>query len=281
MATERVSLDSSPAAYRLIDTHVHLDDPAFDHDRSAVIAASRRVGVTRFVNIGYCPERWETSGRLRREHPEFAVALGLHPSASDLWSSTLATRLREALRRHSAVAVGEAGLDYFRGGPAAPIQRRAFAAQIELALETGLPLIVHQRAAEDDLIAALEERPVLPRVILHSFEGSDRLGGLARDRKLLVGVGGLATRASARALRGVLASVPVEQIVLETDSPYLLPAGVKTRRNTPGNLPRAAELLAPIWSLTAAELARITTATAATLFGFPLDDPDRGGEASA
>ena len=254
-----------------VDTHAHLDEGAFDGDRDAVVAAARHAGVRAIVNVGYRPARWATTIALAERHPTITAALGLHPQHADEFTADTGDHLAEAINRAGAVACGEIGLDYFRNGPDPTTQRRAFAAQIELARRLDRPIIVHQRAAEADLIDVLERFADLPPVVLHSFEGSHRLVRFATERRFLIGVGGLATRAGAAPLRDVLAAVPVDAVLLETDSPYLVPAGVKDRRNQPARVAVVAERLAPLWHLTAAELASVTTRTAARVFGLPLD----------
>ena len=271
---------SAGTPVRYVDTHAHLDDPAFDVDREEVIAAARGAGVERIVNVGYCPERWETSLRLAADEPGISVMLGLHPQHADEFSTSMTDELSEVIGRSGAVAVGEIGYDFHRGGPERSTQRRAFEAQIDLARDLGLPIVVHQRAAEEDLVATLRKYKDLPAVVLHSFEGSSRLAHFALDRGYAVGVGGLATRSRSEALRAVLAQVPVESILLETDSPYLLPDGIKGRRKEPSHLVVIAERLAPLWNLSGPELASTTSATAARTFGLGDRPPEDSASAT-
>jgi TatD DNase family protein len=270
--------DRQPNPPSFVDTHAHLDEPAFDRDRGAVIAAARAAGVVRIVNIGYRPARWLTSAALAREEPAVAVALGLHPHHADEFDADTIDRLTDAVTEAAAVAIGETGLDYFRNRTDATTQRRAFLAQIELGQRLGLPIVIHQRAAEADLIEVLDHVGSLPPVVLHSFEGSRRLADLAIAREFFVGVGGLATRPSATALRKVLAGIPIRQVLLETDAPYLAPAGVKDRRNEPANIPAIARALAPLWGISAPELATQTTRTATDLFRLDREDDGNARE---
>ncbi|MCC6312415.1 MAG: TatD family hydrolase [Thermomicrobiales bacterium] len=250
-----------------IDTHAHLDDPVFDADRAATLATARAAGVARFINIGYRPARWATTLALAETAPDVAFALGLHPGHADEWTPALLDDLADLAATRDPVAIGEIGLDFFRDGPPADLQAAALLGQLRLARQIGKPAIIHQRAAEPALIAALESEPELPLLVLHSFDGSARYAAFARERGALVGVGGLATRRASARLREVLATIPPDRIVLETDSPYLIPAGVRGRRNTPAAIPHIANHLAGLWGLTPDELATITTSNACRAFG--------------
>lgn len=256
----------SEAAVEFVDTHAHLDDPAFDGDREAVVRAAVAAGVRRILNVGYRPDGWEASIALARRHLEISVMLGVHPQHANVYDAGVEEALANALGRGQAVAVGETRLDFFRGGPDAGVQRRAFRAQLALGRRLDLPVVIHQRAGEEDLIDVLAEMVDLPRLVLHSFEGSRRLARFALDRGAVLGIGGLATRGSAGELRSVLATVPASSVVLETDAPYLVPAGARGRRNEPANLPKIAARLAPLWGLSPEELASVSSGTAAAVF---------------
>ena len=250
-----------------LDTHAHLDDGAFDHDRESVLAVAEAAGVRRVINVGYRPLRWQSTVDLVRSYPLVRHMLGLHPQHADEWSPQTRSTLVDLIRATKPLAVGEIGFDYSRPGPDAARQAGAFHDQVAIAGEFSLPIVIHQRAAEDELIAALTSIDEGCQVLLHSFEGTNRLAAAANDRGCYVGVGGLATRASSEGLRQTLQTIPLDRIVLETDSPYLVPAGVKDRRNTPANIPLIAERLAPLWNADQAALAAAATANAERFFG--------------
>jgi TatD DNase family protein len=250
-----------------IDTHVHLDDAAFDQDREAVLAASRDAGVTHFINIGFMPSSWESSAQLRARHPQIEIVLGLHPGHADMWSDALATDLEEAVLHLRPLAIGETGFDFARPQPEFEQQTQAFRGQLALAVETKLPVVIHQRMASGQIASELERWPGVRALVLHSFDGDDRYIDWAIDRGCFIGVGGLAARKSSDGLRKVLKRAPLERILLETDSPYLTPPGSASRRNSPANLPRIAEILAPIWNLAARELVDCTRMNTLSLFG--------------
>lgn len=250
-----------------IDTHVHLDDAQFDPDRDRVIDAAIAAGVGLFVNIGYRPVVWSTTLALADRRPEVLYTLGLHPGHADEWSEALFADLSELVARRRPVAIGEIGIDYYWTSENASLQRESFERQIELAIAHDLPVVIHQRSAAADVHAILSIAPAGLRAILHSFDGDAALADLAEDRGWYLGVGGLATRRQSEALRSRLQSFPVGQLVLETDSPYLVPAGCTERRNTPVNIPLIAERLGGLLGRTAEEIGRITTANAQRAFG--------------
>lgn len=250
----------------LIDTHCHLDDQAFDPDRGDVLAASRRAGVVGWVNVGFHPHRWSTTLQLSRSTSGMWHALGLHPQHAAEWSAETRRALRSLLQTSGAVAVGEIGLDYARGTLDRGAQRYAFAQQLEFGLELGLSVIIHQRAAEDDLIEHLLDVPSSHPVLLHSFDGDERLTALAKERGYMVGVGGLATRPRYKALRHRLKSLSLDQIVVESDAPYLVPHGVAGKRNTPANVAYVARFLACLQGVSTEDVATVTTGNAGRFF---------------
>jgi TatD DNase family protein len=259
----------------LVDTHAHLDDPEFDHDRDQVYVAAAAAGVRRIINVGFRPDRWVSTLAMSRRYPGAQHMLGLHPQHADEWTPEVMKQLVSLLRTTSPVAVGEIGFDYSRDGPPAAQQRAAFNAQAAIALELDLPMVIHQRAAEPDTLAALAGLPSEARVLLHSFEGTSELAKLVNDRRFFVGVGGRATRANAVAVRQTLSTIPIDRIVVETDSPYQVPAGVKQRRNAPANIPLIVERLAPIWNVGPETFAAATTENAERLFGSRLANGHR------
>jgi TatD DNase family protein len=255
----------------IIDTHTHLDDPAFDADRELVIEASRSAGVRHFINIGYAPDRWESSRELREKHPDVDIAIGLHPQLASQFDAALASELKRAIGVLAPIAVGETGFDFSRSAPGFNAQERAFRGQLEMAASDSLPVIVHQRDASDALIRELENWPGLASIVLHSFDGTQRLADWARDRGCYIGIGGLATRKSSESLRGLLARLPLNRLLLETDSPYLAPPSSGSRRNSPANLPMIANSLGPLWNLSGEELRQLTSRNAAGVFRLSTD----------
>src|SRR3954454_9673534 len=144
----------------LIDSHAHLDDGAFDDDRAAVIARAREAGIRAIVNVGYNEERWATTAALCAAYPEVFAVLGVHPHDATSWGEETAARLRAALGGPKVVGLGEIGLDFYRDYAPHERQRVAFRAQLALAGELNLPVVIHSRAAEDEVVATLAEAGV-------------------------------------------------------------------------------------------------------------------------
>jgi TatD DNase family protein len=261
-----------PPSPPIVDTHIHLDDPAFDPDRDTVLGESRAAGVRHFVNIGYAPDRWESTRALRERHPDVDFALGLHPQLAEQFDASLHRDLERVIEHLSPAAIGETGFDFSRTTPAVEAQQQAFRCQLEIAASKRLPVIIHQRNASDALMSELDRWPDLAPIVLHSFDGPRRLADWAMDRGCFVGIGGLATRRSSAPLREVLTGIQVHRLLLETDSPYLTPPGAASRRNVPANLPSIAAVLAPLWNVSGDELCWLTSINAVDLFGLPAVD---------
>ena len=254
-----------------VDTHAHLDEAAFAGDLADVVRRAAAAGVTRIVNIGFRPLRWTTTIELAKRFSGISVVLGLHPQHAGEFDDQTCDHLAALIQASEARAVGEIGLDYARDFATPEQQRRAFAAQLELAVDLRLPIVIHQRdAAEDcrDMLRAV--RPDHP-VVLHCFDGSPALARLGLERGYYFGIGGLLTKAASDHLRSVATTLPIERLVLETDAPYLTPAAVKARRNEPANIPRIADQLAAIHRVTREDIARVTTHNAERVFALSTD----------
>lgn len=257
---------SSSDAPIFVDTHVHLDEPAFDRDRDEVIARAELAGVHGFINIGYRPGRWPSTIAVASNRQNVSFTLGVHPQHADEWNDEIAAALAQTAESAGAVAIGEIGLDYFRDGPAPELQRQVFQAQLAIARALHLPVVIHQRAAEADLITVLERDAGELTVVLHSFDGTEALAHLARAHDYYVGVGGLMTRAKSAPLRDLLQTMPRDRLLLETDSPYLVPTGIKARRNEPSQIPIIATRLAEVLDWPVNDLATQTTRNAQSAF---------------
>lgn len=262
---------SDSAIPPMIDTHCHLDDPQFANDLEDVLEKSRLANVRRWVLIGYDPARWDDAIALANQHEGMAHTIGVHPACAEQWNDDMATRLPEIAVASGAVGIGEAGLDFYRDNASLEIQAAAFRGQLEIAFELNLPVVIHTRAAEAEMLDVLKSAPNLPTLIFHSFDGTERLMDFALNSGSYVGIGGLATRQKSDMLRVQLQRVPMERILLETDSPYLVPARQKDRRNQPANIATIASMMAEHLQTTPELLAQMTTANAERVFGLRND----------
>ena len=210
--------------------------------------------------------------RLRSACASFAdlyPAYGLHPVYLEVHRREDLESLREWIGRELPVAVGECGLDYFVEGLDRDAQQYYFDAQLALAVEHGLPVIVHARRAVDAVIAAIRRHPGV-RGVIHSFPGSAEQARQLHDLGFLLGIGGPVTYARANRLRQVVATVPVEQLLLETDSPDQPNAGRRGARHEPAWLVEVLQVVAELRGMAPEALAEATTANAARLFALPL-----------
>ena len=253
-------------ALTFVDSHAHLDDDQFASDVDAVIKRAGDARVTRIVNIGYEADRGLPPVRLAEKYQSISFTLGLHPSESDKFSLELIDQLGDLAARSGAVAIGEIGIDLFRDGPNLDLQRSSFAAQLAVAQDLDLPVVIHQRAASDEVAAVLARTPSSLPCILHSFEGNRELLRLGVDRGYRFGIGGLMTRKRSEQLRELIKLIPLELMLLETDSPYLIPAGVKGNRNEPANIPTVAESLAALLDIPLSDVADTTSRNAIEIF---------------
>ena len=192
--------------------------------------------------------------------------LGLHPGHADEFSEPAMSDLERLVKGHAPAAIGEVGLDFLHELPDRTVQRRAFEAQLRLASRFELPVVIHQRAASAECAEVLATVDEGQRVVLHSFDGSSELLALGLQRGWFFGVGGLMTRPSSEHVRRAFRQVPLTRLVLETDSPYLVPRGFKARRNTPDAIPHIGAILAELLQTPLAEVAAVTTDTAWQLF---------------
>jgi TatD DNase family protein len=253
----------------VIDTHCHLADRRFDKDRPHVFDRARHAGVTHFVEIAYAPGIVAAAEALAREHPNLFLCVGVHPGEAGRVPDAYLDQLRERARHPRVVAIGETGLDFYRDHAPRADQERWFRAQIRLADELGLPVVIHQRSALEDTLAILEELRPSAGGVLHCFDDGPAAVERARGLGFHLGLGGVLTYRHA-ALDEAVRGAPAEMLVLETDSPYLEPEPRSLRRNEPGLLTRVVPRLCELRGWGPEEADRITTANAKALFRLPI-----------
>jgi TatD DNase family protein len=247
----------------MIDSHCHLDDPAFDADRDAVIQRARDAGVELMVGIGTGkgPPDLEAAIRLADSHPQFLATVGVHPhdaakAAPETWQ-----RLETLLAHPKVVAVGEIGLDYHYDFSPRDVQHEVFIRQLRIAAEHRKPIVIHTREAWDDTMALLEQywAPHGLPGIMHCFTGNTAQAEQSLALGFYLSFGGVVTFPKATDLHHAARAVPLHRILLETDSPYLAPVPNRGKRNEPAFLPHTARRLAELRGMPVEELIRATT----------------------
>ncbi|EJM94341.1 MULTISPECIES: TatD family hydrolase [unclassified Pseudomonas] len=256
----------------LIDSHTHLDFPDFDEDRQALLAESRALGVRRMVVLGVYQANWQRVWDLVQSDPDLYAAFGLHPVYLDEHRPEDLRELAEWLTRlaghRQLCAVGEIGLDYFIETLDRERQQTLFDAQLQLAADFNLPALIHVRRSHAAVIATLKRFKLKRAGIIHAFAGSKEEAREYIRLGFKLGLGGAATWPQALRMHRVLAELPLESVVLETDSPDMAPAMFPGQRNSPAHLPAICSALAAIMAISPERLAAVSTANACELFNW-------------
>jgi TatD DNase family protein len=249
-----------------IDSHCHLDVDAFDADRDAVLARARAAGVRVQIVPAITMASWPGIRALCQREAGLFPAFGLHPMYLAAHQPDHLHELERWLERENPVAVGECGLDFFVDGLDPDLQRRYFTRQLELAKAFDLPVIVHARRAVEEVIASVRRIGGL-RGVVHSYSGSTEQARQLWNLDFMLGIGGPVTYPRAQRLRRLVASMPIEHLLLETDSPDQPDADWRGQRNEPARLPRIIDTVAELRDEPAQLLAEATAANAERLFG--------------
>ncbi len=249
----------------LTDSHAHLDDGSFDPDRAEVMQRAAEAGVRRVVVPAIHRDSWAGIERLCRDYPQALPAYGLHPIYLEQHRPEHVAELTRWLKDHPAVAVGEIGLDYFLEELDRERQRDYFEQQLHVAREFDLPVIVHARRAMDEVTSTLRRIGGL-RGVVHSFAGSEQQAEQLWRLGFCLGIGGPVTYERAQRLRRIVASMPIEYLLLETDAPDQPGAGHRGQRNEPAHLVEVLRVVAELRGDSAENIAAATSANAATLF---------------
>ena len=243
---------------RLFDTHAHYDSGAFNADRLEVLSSMPEKGVELILNPGCDLDSSQTAVELAERFPFVYAAVGVHPSDCGPWEDSWLEELRALAARPKVKAIGEIGLDYYwKDNPPREFQQKVLHAQLELAEELSLPVIIHDREAHRDCLEAVKAHPDVTGVY-HCYSGS------LEDAKTLVRMGwmlsftGVITYKNARKSLEVIDWLPMDRIMIETDSPYLTPEPFRGQRNDSGKVYRVAETIAQVKGLDVEEIAQIT-----------------------
>jgi TatD DNase family protein len=252
---------------QLIDTHVHLDDTRYDPDREALIERARAAGVGILVTIGTHLEdsRWNVAFVAGKQ--DVYATVGIHPEMADRWQAADLAEYEALAQKPGVVAIGEVGMDYHRPEFSRQQQEPVFRAMIALAKKLKLPLVIHNRQADRDTLEILRQDwdPSLGG-IFHCFAGDAQCAREAVDLNFDLAVGGVLTFKSAQGLRDIIATVPLDRIVLETDGPWLAPQAWRGQRNEPAYVASVAQTLATVKGVSVEEAAEATTRNARRVF---------------
>jgi TatD DNase family protein len=253
---------------QIVDSHTHLDFPDFEGEIDAVVARALDAGVTRMVSI--CT-RLENEPRVRALADRFDsvfYAAGTHPMRAAEEPLVSVAQLVALAEHPKFVGIGETGLDYHYTAESADIQKESLRIHIEAARQTGLPLIIHARAADDDMARILteEHRAGAYSCVMHCFSSSADLAQAALDLGFYLSVSGIAAFPKSTELREIFANAPVDRILVETDAPYLAPPPFRGKRNEPAYTAHTAKAVAPVWGLSYDDFARQTSENFDRLF---------------
>jgi TatD DNase family protein len=253
-------------AVPLIDTHAHLHTEPFNEDREAVLARAAEAGVRRIVEIGYSLSSSRAALALAEQHAHIYAVVGVQPNyANDLPDGWLA-EVRELAQHPKAVAVGEIGFDHYWKAASREVQEDVFRAQLALARELGLPVVIHSREARDDTVRVLHDAARGQAGIMHSFSGDWNYAAACLDVGFMISFSGPLTFKKASDLHEVAQRVPLDQALVETDSPYLSPHPLRGKRNEPARVRLVAERLAALREQSLADVAAAVWANAERVF---------------
>ena len=253
----------------LFDTHAHMDSRSFDCDRQALLAELPSRGIRYLMNPGCSLASSHAAVELANKYDYIYAAVGSHPDAADEVNDAVIAEYRELCKLNPKIkAIGEIGLDYHYEDIPRDLQKKTFIAQLELARELDLPVIVHERDAHEDGMAIIKSFPTVTGVF-HCYSGSAEMARQLVDLGWYFGFTGVLTFKNARRAVETTASIPIERIVLETDCPYMAPTPFRGKRNDPGYLYRMAEQLAEIRGRSVEEIHEITVENGKRLYRIP------------
>ena len=249
----------------LFDTHAHLNDPAFDADREEILKNLPGEGIGYVMNAGCSLASSRDIIAMAERYPYLYASVGSHPDSCDEVNEEVLEQFRQLCRHEKVKAIGEIGLDYHYEDIPREIQKKAFRMQMELAKEVDLPVIVHERDAHEDGMKIVKEFPQV-KGVFHCFSGAKEMAQWLVKRDWMVGFTGVLTFKNARKAIEAAQAIPIENIVIETDCPFMAPEPYRGKRNYPGYLGRMADKLAEIKGLTREEVEHITTQNAKRLY---------------
>lgn len=261
--------------YKIFETHAHFDDEAFDGDRNELILSMKENGIEKIVNIGASIETSQNTLQLMEQYPFIYGAIGVHPSEVDCLEHfeggdlRAIEKLEEMVKSNTkAVAIGEIGLDYHYDNTDKAMQKKWFIKQMELAHKLYLPIVVHSRDAAEDTVNVMKEADAAALGgVVHCYSYTKELAKVFLDMGFYFGIGGVVTFKNARKLVETVEYLPLDKIVLETDSPYLAPEPYRGKRNCSLYIPYVAEAIAKIKNISVSDVYSATWDNAMKLYG--------------
>ena len=250
-----------------IDTHCHLDK--LDSTPEEAIIEAKQAGVERMVTVSVDEPSLDFVSSMVQQFPEVYGSVGFHPHDAAELTEDLEQKIRKlALEEKKLIAIGETGLDYHYMYSSAEVQQQVFSKQLQLAVELNLPVIMHSREAEKDTLNILQEIPVPPLGVAHSFTSSFEMAKTLIEMGWYIGINGIVTFKNAEDLREVVSWLPLDRLLLETDSPFLAPIPFRGKPNKPAHIPAIATFIAKLRGISLEQLSEQTSANAQRLFNF-------------
>ena len=250
-----------------IDTHCHLDK--LDSTPEEAIIEAKQAGVQRMVTVSVDEPSLDFVSSMVQQFPEVYGSVGFHPHDAAELTEDLEQKIRKlALEEKKLIAIGETGLDYHYMYSSAEVQQQVFSKQLQLAVELNLPVIMHSRDAETDTLNILQEIPVPPLGVAHSFTSSFEMAKTLIEMGWYIGINGIVTFKNAEDLREVVSWLPLDRLLLETDSPFLAPTPFRGKPNKPAHIPAIATFIAELRGISLEQLSEQTSANAQRLFNF-------------
>jgi TatD DNase family protein len=254
----------------LIDTHAHLDMEQFDSDRNEVIQRALSADVRQVVTVGIDMSSSLKAISIAESHPSVFAAVGIHPHNADVVDRQDLRRIELISARRKVVAIGEIGLDFYRDLSSRNNQRKRFKQQLDIAMRCNLPVVVHAREAHEQVLEILSSfKRDGPRGVIHCFSGDIDLAEAFIQMGYFISIPGIVTFTNASLMHEVVAGIPLDTMLVETDSPFLSPIPYRGRRNEPSRVVYAAQKVAHIRGITLEEVAEQTSRNARRLFGLP------------
>lgn len=250
----------------LFDSHAHLDDEKFDMDRDEVIARALENGVTGMINAGSCMASSARSVALAQQYDSIYAAVGIHPHDAKAAQEQDYEQLAAWSQLHKVVGIGEIGLDYYYDFSPRDLQRTVFVRQIDVARQMDMPFIIHDRDAHGDILEVLRKEAKGLKGVLHCFSGSLEMAKEVIKMGFYISIAGPVTFKNAAKLPEIVASVPLERLLVETDCPYLTPHPHRGKRNEPAYVKLVAEQVASLRGMDFSDLAKATSENVKRLF---------------